>query len=80
AWRGDFFFVNLKGKRLVRLKMDGHRPVGQEHLLKDSFGRLRDVAQGSDGYLYVITSDTDAYGPGRAGGDRLLRIRPAKRM
>jgi glucose/arabinose dehydrogenase len=78
AWRGDFFFVNLKGTRLVRLKMDGHRPVGQEHLLKDSFGRLRDVAQGSDGYLYVITSDTDAYGPGRAGGDRLLRIRPAK--
>jgi len=78
AWRGDFFFVNLKGKRLVRLKMDGHRPVGQEHLLNDSFGRLRDVAQGSDGYLYVITSDTDAYGPGRAGGDRLLRLRPAK--
>jgi glucose/arabinose dehydrogenase len=59
AWREDFFFVNLKGKRLVRLKMDGRRPVGQEHLLKDSFGRLRDVAQGSDGCLYVITSDTD---------------------
>lgn len=78
TWRGDFFFVNLKGKRLVRLKMDGHRPVGQEHLLNDSFGRLRDVAQGSDGYLYVITSDTDAYGPGRSGGDRLLRLRPAK--
>jgi glucose/arabinose dehydrogenase len=78
AWKGDFFFVNLKGKRLVRLKMDGIRPVGQEHLLKGSFGRLRDVAQGSDGYLYVITSDTDAYGPGRAGGDRLLRLRPAK--
>ena len=78
AWNGDFFFSNLKGKRLVRLKLSGQTPVGQEHLLKDTFGRLRDVAQGYDGYLYVITSDTDAYGPGRSGGDRLLRIVPLK--
>ena len=70
AWNGDFFFSNLKGKRLVRLKLSVQTPVGQEHLLKDTFGRLRDVAQGYDGYLYVITSDTDAYGPGRSGGDR----------
>jgi len=62
----------------VRLKLSGQTPVGQEHLLKDTFGRLRDVAQGYDGYLYVITSDTDAYGPGRSGGDRLLRIVPLK--
>lgn len=78
AWNGDFFFSNLKGKRLVRLKLSVQTPVGQEHLLKDTFGRLRDVAQGYDGYLYVITSDTDAYGPGRSGGDRLLRIVPLK--
>lgn len=78
AWNGDFFFTNLKGKRLVRLKMAGQVPVGQEHLLKDAYGRLRDVAQGHDGYLYVITSDTDAYGPGRSGGDRLLRIVPSR--
>ncbi len=78
AWNGDFFFSNLKGKRLVRLKLSVQTPMGQEHLLKDTFGRLRDVAQGYDGYLYVITSDTDAYGPGRSGGDRLLRIVPLK--
>jgi glucose/arabinose dehydrogenase len=52
--------------------------VGQEHLLKNAFGRLRDVAQGMDGSVYVITSDTDAYGPGRPGGDRLLRLVPAQ--
>jgi glucose/arabinose dehydrogenase len=40
-------------------KMNGNSPVGQEHLLKESFGRLRDVAQGNDGYWYVVTSDTD---------------------
>jgi glucose/arabinose dehydrogenase len=77
AWRGDFFFATLVGKTLIRLKLDGPKAVGQEHLLKSEFGRLRDVAQGADGSLYLITSDTDAYGPGRPGGDRLLRLVPA---
>jgi aldose sugar dehydrogenase len=76
TWRGDFFFANLVGKMLVRLKLDGPKVVGQEHLLKNALGRLRDVAQGMDGSVYVITSDTDAYGPGRPGGDRLLRLVP----
>jgi aldose sugar dehydrogenase len=76
AWTGDFFFTNLVGKKLVRLTLDGPRAVGQEVLLENTYGRLRDVAQGTDGLLYVITSDTDAYGPGRSGGDRLLRLAP----
>lgn len=78
VWRGNFFFTNLVGKTLVRLKLDGPNVVGQEHLLKNAFGRLRDVAQGMDGSVYVITSDTDAYGPGRPSGDRLLRLAPVK--
>jgi len=64
-------------RTLIRLRLDGPKAVGQEHLLKNAFGRLRDVAQGADGSVYVITSDTDAYGPGRPGGDRLLRLAPA---
>lgn len=78
AWKESFFFTNLVGKMLVRLKLEGPKVVGQEHLLKNAFGRLRDVAQGMDGSVYVITSDTDAYGPGRVAGDRLLRLVPAK--
>lgn len=77
-WKGDFLFATLVGRRLVRLKLEGARPVGQEHLLAGRFGRLRDVACGPDGSIYAITSDTDAYGPGRAGGDRLLRLVPAR--
>lgn len=76
AWRGDFFFACLRGQRLVRLRLDGARPVGQEDLLVNEYGRLRDVACAPDGTLYVLTSVTDAYGPGRAGGDRLLRLVP----
>lgn len=76
AWKGNFFFTNLVGRMLVRVKLDGQKPVGQQFLLKGEYGRLRDVAQGPDGFIYVITSDTDAYGPGRPEGDRLIRLVP----
>jgi glucose/arabinose dehydrogenase len=78
SWKGNFFFTNLVGRVLVRIKLDDQKPVGQQFLLKGEYGRLRDVTQGPDGFIYVITSDTDAYGPGRAEGDRLIRLVPEK--
>ncbi|EPR30505.1 glucose/sorbosone dehydrogenase family protein [Alkalidesulfovibrio alkalitolerans DSM 16529] len=79
GWRHDFFFACLRGEKLVRVKFDGETPVEQEFLLEGKFGRLRDVSGGPDGALYVLTSSTDAYGPGRTGGDMLLRLSPADR-
>lgn len=79
AWKGNLFFTALVGKMLVRVKLDGQKPVGQQFLLKGEYGRLRDVAQGQDGFIYVITSDTDAYGPGHPEGDRLIRLVPDNR-
>jgi aldose sugar dehydrogenase len=76
AWKGNFFFATLVGRMLVRVKLEGQKPVGQQFMLKDEYGRLRDVAQGPDGFIYVITSDTDDYGPGRPEGDRLIRLVP----
>lgn len=73
-WKHNFFFTNLVGRMLVRVALDGAEVKGQEFLLEDEYGRLRDVATGPEGGLLVLTSDTDAYGPGRAKGDRLLRI------
>jgi glucose/arabinose dehydrogenase len=78
AWKGNFFFATLVGRMLVRVKLEGQKPVGQQFLLKGEYGRLRDVAQGPDGFIYVITSDTDAYGPGSPEGDRLIRLVPAR--
>lgn len=75
-WENDFFFATLVGRKLIRMKFDGPDVVGQEFLLENEYGRLRDVAVGPDGFIYVLTSDTDAYGPGREGGDRLLRLVP----
>ncbi len=77
-WQGDFFFANLVGEAVYRIDVDGREVLGQEVMLKDKYGRLRDIEEGPDGHLYILTSQTDAYGPGREGGDRLLRLVPVR--
>ena len=55
AWRGNLFIGALKEKRLVRLKIEDRRVTGEEHLLVDRNQRVRDVRQGPDGALYIVT-------------------------
>lgn len=57
AWRGSLFVGNLKDKRLVRLVLENDRVAGEEHLLADRGQRVRDVRQGPDGALYVVTDE-----------------------
>ena len=59
AWRGSLFTGGLKDKRLVRLVLDGNRVTGEEHLLADRNQRVRDVRQGPDGALYLVTDQSD---------------------
>lgn len=54
-WRGNLFIGSLKEMRLVRLTLAGTRVTGEEHLLTDRGQRVRDVRQGPDGALYLVT-------------------------
>jgi glucose/arabinose dehydrogenase len=68
AWRGSLFVGALKAEMLVRLSLSGDRVTGEEHLLHRTVGqRIRDVRQGPDGALYLLTDET-------AG--RVLRLVP----
>ena len=58
-WRGDLFVGALAGSHLRRLKLDGDRVTVQEKLLDDLGERIRDVRTGPDGYLYVLTDDSN---------------------
>ena len=58
-WRGNIFLGSLKFSQLVRLEMDGERVVHEERLLEDTLGRIRDVRQGPDGYLYLLTDESN---------------------
>jgi glucose/arabinose dehydrogenase len=76
AFRNQLFVAALRGMALMRLTVDGRRVAGQERLLENRYGRLRDVVPGPDGYLYFCTSNRDGRTTPVAEDDRLLRIVP----
>jgi len=57
AWRGNLFVGGLKDQKLVRLTLENARVSGEEHLLADRGERVRDVREGPDGALYVVTDE-----------------------
>jgi glucose/arabinose dehydrogenase len=59
GWKGQLFMGTLAGQALVRLKLDGHKVVEQQRLVTGLLERIRDVKQGPDGWLYVITAGPD---------------------
>lgn len=67
-WRGNLFIGALAGQHLHRLVIEEGKAVAQEGLLRGE-GRIREVAQGPDGYIYVLTDASDG---------RLLRLEPAQ--
>ncbi len=68
AWKGSLFIGSLKFARLHRLELKDGRVVRDEFLLARLGQRIRDVRQGPDGWLYVLTDGPQG---------RLLRLRPA---
>lgn len=68
AWQGDLFVGSLKFGLLARLIVEGERIIDEERLLENAVTRVRDVKQGPDGYLYLLTNESNG---------RLLRIEPA---
>nr|WP_298141020.1 PQQ-dependent sugar dehydrogenase [uncultured Pseudomonas sp.] len=64
-WQGNLFIGALAGQALIRLELQGDRVVHEERLLKAVGERIRDVRQGPDGYLYLLTD---------AANGQLLRV------
>lgn len=77
-FKGNFFFGCLRGTRIIRVKLDGRKVIGQENLLAGNFGRIREMAEGPNGYIYFSTSNQDGRGRAAANDDRILRIVPAE--
>jgi glucose/arabinose dehydrogenase len=57
-WRGSLFIGGLKDKELVRLRLRDGKVSAEEHLLAERGQRIRDVRQGADGALYIVTDET----------------------
>lgn len=76
-FKGNFFFGCLRGTRMVRVVLDGRKVVRQENLLEKNLGRIREIAEGPDGFIYFSTSNRDGRGSPAADDDRIMRMVPA---
>ncbi len=66
-WKGDFLIAGLSSKALIRLVLKGDRVTGEERLLTDRGERMREVVQGPDGALFLLTDS-----------GKVLRLAPAQ--
>lgn len=66
-WQGDLFVGSLRFGTLSRLEVEGEKIVQEERLLEGQLTRVRDVRQGPDGYLYLLTDERNG---------KLLRLKP----
>jgi glucose/arabinose dehydrogenase len=69
AWKGNLFVGALAGQILVRLEVEGDKVGKEERLLEGLGERIRDVREGPDGALYLLTDNSKG---------RILRVAPAK--
>jgi aldose sugar dehydrogenase len=68
AWRGSALVGALRSTLVSRLELDGNRVMREERMLSGLGARIRDVRQGPDGFVYLLTDEDRG---------RLLRLRPA---
>jgi glucose/arabinose dehydrogenase len=66
-WQGDLLVGALRGQMLVRLVLDGVKVRREERMLEGRIGRIRDVRNGPDGFIYLLTDDKEGV---------LLRLEP----
>jgi len=69
GWKGSLINGALKYQLVSRLTLEGDKAVKEERLLQDLHERIRDVRQGPDGALYLLTDNSSG---------RILRVAPAK--
>lgn len=71
-WRGNFFVGGLNGQQMARLTLDGQR-VRSEETLVQGLGRIRDIRQGPDGFIYLAIDDR------QGKPTRVVRMEPMAR-
>lgn len=69
GWQGDIFVGALVQRHIRRVVVEDDQVVRQEELLRNDLGRIRDVREGPDGYIYVLTDHS---------GGGLYRIEPVE--
>jgi aldose sugar dehydrogenase len=67
GWKGSLLMGTLRDQALIRMTLDGKRVVSEERLLRGLAERIRDVREGPDGFVYLLTDSPDG---------RIVRLQP----
>ena len=67
-WKGNAFVSSLKFGQLARLEMADNKVISEERLVNGAVGRIREVKEGPDGFLYILIDDANG---------KLLRLKPS---
>jgi glucose/arabinose dehydrogenase len=70
AWQGNLLVGALRGQMLVRLELRDETVAREERLLEGELGRIRDVRSAPDGFIYLLTDNSDR---------SLVRLEPVER-
>lgn len=76
--QGSILFAGLRGETLYEAVLEGTAVKTLNRHFPQEFGRLRTVAVGPDGWLYVLTNNRDGRGTLQAGDDKIIRLDPSK--
>ena len=71
-WKGNLFIGGMNGQQLSRLTLNGRR-VANEEILVQQMGRIRDIRQGPDGFIYLVTDNRDG------AATPIYRLEPVQR-
>lgn len=75
---GSLYFGALYGQALYEAVLKGDEVIRLDRYFYEKFGRIRTVAVGPDGFLYLSTSNTDGRGDPLSGDDKIIRVNPKK--
>lgn len=77
--KNDLFVATLRSESLIRVKIKkesgGYKILRIDRWFENKYGRIRDVVQGPDGFLYFLTNNRDGRGKPREDDDKIMRIK-----
>lgn len=80
-WKNHLLVATLRGEQLLKIRLKGKnydQIDDVEVLWEEHFGRIRNVYQGKDGSIYLMTNNRDGRGTPKEGDDRIIRLIPKK--
>ena len=78
SFKGNLLVACLRGEKIIRFQIKGNQVISEDNLFEHSYGRIRALNVGPEGYIYFSTSQNDPpEGRPRPGYDMILRLRPS---